>query len=358
MSAAGLAAPAGAAVAGDDAGGGGDGVWAAAWRRFRGDRVGVVSLAVVAAFLVLVVLAAAGLVAADWQREIAVPDAPPGLLGPAAQAPAAAQLGPRPDGPPLDISAVDPLAPRYAEWDAAAAKYATTEAPRALTLPFGADRLGRDVLAKAVKGAQVSILVGVSAALLATLIGTVLGAFAGFFGGRAGDLLEWVYNVFTSIPGILLVFAFAAVAGRGVQSVVLILGLTGWTGIYRLVRAEFMKHAVREYVRAAEAIGAGPMSRMFRHILPNVSHVMLVQLSIHVVGFIKAEVILSYLGLGVGVEQVSWGTMLAEAQGELILGHWWQLAAATAFMAVFVTAFSLYTDALRDALDPKLRGLE
>jgi oligopeptide transport system permease protein len=115
---------------------------------------------------------------------------------------------------------------------------------------------------------------------------------------------------------------------------------------------------VREYVRAAEAIGAGTGARIFRHILPNVSHVILVQLSILVVGFIKAEVILSYLGLGVSVDQVSWGTMLAEAQSELILGHWWQLVAATAFMAVFVTAFSLMTDALRDALDPKLRGAE
>jgi len=84
----------------------------------------------------------------------------------------------------------------------------------------------------------------------------------------------------------------------------------------------------------------------------------LVQLSIYVVGFIKSEVILSYLGLGVRVDQVSWGTMLAEAQSDLILGHWWQLAAATMMMAVFVTAFSLMTDALRDALDPKLRGLE
>jgi len=214
------------------------------------------------------------------------------------------------------------------------------------------------VLAKAVKGAEVSILVGVSAALLATLIGTLLGALGGFFGGRVGDLLEWVYNVFTSIPSILLIFAFAAVTGRGVGSVVLILGLTGWTGIYRLVRAEFMKHAVREYVRSAEAIGASTASRMFRHILPNVSHVVLVQLSIHVVAFIKAEVILSYLGLGVSVDEVSWGTMLAEAQSELILGHWWQLAAATLFMAVFVTAFSLMTDSLRDALDPKLRGAE
>jgi oligopeptide transport system permease protein len=278
------------------------------------------------------------------------------VLGPA---PATAlEAIPVPHGPNVDLSDVDPLAPRYAEWAARAAQFEHTEADKALTLPFGADRNGRDVLAKAVQGAKISLFVGVLAALVATAIGTVLGALAGFFGGKVGDLLEWVYNVFTSIPGILLIFAFAAVAGRGMHSVVLILGLTGWTGIYRLVRAEFLKHAVREYVRAAEAVGASAMSRMFRHILPNVSHVLLVQLSVHVVGFIKAEVILSYLGLGVTVDEVSWGTMLAEAQSDLILGFWWQLAAATAFMAVFVTAFSLFTDALRDALDPKLRGLE
>ncbi len=333
-----------------------EGVWAAAWRRFRGDRVGMVSLAIVAAFLLLVLLAGVGAVASGWQTEVGVPNAPPGFVGPAPKTAQAAIAAP--SGPPADLTDVDPLAPRYAEWEEAAKKYRTTEVVRADTLPFGGDRLGRDVLAKAVKGAQISILVGVSAALLATLIGTLLGALGGFFGGKVGDFLEWVYNVFTSIPSILLIFAFAAVAGRGVGSVVLILGLTGWTGIYRLVRAEFIKHAVREYVRAAEAIGASSASRMFRHILPNVSHVVLVQLSIHVVGFIKAEVILSYLGLGVSVDEVSWGTMLAEAQSELILGHWWQLAAATLFMAVFVTAFSLMTDALRDALDPKLRGAE
>jgi len=338
----------------------GEGVWRLAWRRFRGDRVGMVSLVVVVAFLGLVLLAALGLVARDWQAELGVPSAPPTFLGPAGAAPesAATGLAAAPAGPNVDLSAVDPLAPKYAEWAELAKKYKTTETVKAATLPFGADRLGRDVLAKAIKGAQISIYVGVLAALLATLIGTVLGAFAGFFGGRIGDLLEWVYNVFTAIPGILLIFAFAAVVGRGIGSVVLILGLAGWPGIYRLIRAEFMKHSVREYVRAAEAIGASTASRMFRHILPNVSHVVLVQLSIHVVGFIKAEVILSYLGLGVGVDQVSWGTMLAEAQGELILGHWWQLAAATLFMAVFVTAFSLMTDALRDALDPKLRGAD
>ena len=332
------------------------GVWSAAATRFRTDRVGMVSLVIVVLFLLVVLAAGAGLVAKDWQVERGVPDAPPTFMGPAAQTESVAIAAP--SGPNVDISAIDPLSPRYKEWDEAAKKYQTTETVKALTLPFGGDRLGRDVLAKATKGAQVSILVGVSAALLATLIGTLLGAVAGFFGGKAGDFLEWLYNVFTAIPSILLIFAFAAVFHRGVGSVVLILGLAGWTGIYRLVRAEFIKHAVRDYVRSAEAIGASTASRMFRHILPNVSHVVLVQLSIHVVGFIKSEVILSYLGLGVGVDEVSWGTMLAEAQSQLILGQWWQLAAATIFMAVFVTAFSLMTDALRDALDPKLRGLE
>ncbi len=339
------------------------GVWGAAWKRFRSDRVGVISLVIVAAFGLLVLAAASGLVAGKWQAEVGVPNAPPDFVGPRKATTSTAI--PIPSGPNIDISDVDPLAPRYAEWEAATARFKTVETVKAETLPFGADRLGRDVLAKAVKGAEVSIMVGVLAALAATLIGTVLGALGGFYGGKLGDLLEWVYNVFTSIPGILLIFTFAAVLNRadaivpkGIWSIVVILGLTGWTGIYRLVRGEFLKHAVRDYVRAAEAIGASNSSRIFRHILPNVSHVVLVQLSIHVVGFIKAEVILSYLGLGVAVDQVSWGTMLAEAQSELILGNWWQLAAATAFMAVFVTAFSLFTDALRDALDPKLRGLE
>lgn len=333
-----------------------EGVWHAAWRRFRADRVGLVALVVVLAFLVLIALSASGLVARGWQNEVGVPNAPPGFVGP--RPPEAIAAIEVPKGPNVDLSAVDPLAPRYKEWDERAAKLKTEETPRAETLPLGGDRLGRDVLSKTVKGTQVSVFVGILAALLATGIGTVLGALAGFFGARVDDFLEWLYNVFTSIPEILLIFAFAAVFGRGIGTVVLILALVGWTGLYRQVRAEFMKHSVREYVRAAEAMGASVWSRMFRHILPNVSHVVFVRMSLLAVGFIKFEVILSYLGLGVGVDDVSWGTMLAEAQSELILGHWWQLAATTLFMALFVTAFSLLADALRDALDPKLRGLE
>jgi oligopeptide transport system permease protein len=343
-----------------------EGVWHAAWRRLRSDRVGMVSLAIVLLFVVLIVLSALGVTARDWQKEVGVPSAPPSFMGPAPKTESSAMAVP--SGPNVDISAVDPLAPRYKEWDERAAKFKAEEVVKHETLPFGGDRLGRDVLAKALKGTQTSVLVGLLGAIVATLIGTLLGALAGFFGGKVGDALEWLYNVFTAVPDILLLLCFAAaveqnatlkaVIGRGIGSVALILALVGWTGLYRQVRAEFLKHSVRDYVRSAEAIGASTASRMFRHILPNVSHVILVRMSLLVVSFIKFEVILSYLGLGVGVDDVSWGTMLAEAQSELILGHWWQLVAATAFMAIFVTAFSLFTDALRDALDPKLRGLE
>ena len=304
-----------------------EGVWHAAWRRFKGDRVGFWSMVVVLFFLLLILLAALGLVAGGWQKEVGVPNAPPTLLGPKAAQPVGAIEAPK--GPNVDLSDIDPLAPRYKEWEEKARQYQTQETPKSETLAFGGDRLGRDVLAKAIKGTEISVFVGVMAAIAATTLGTLLGALGGFFGGRVSDFLEWVYNVFESIPNILLIFAFAAVVGRGVESVVVILALTGWTGMYRQVRAEFIKHSSREYVRSAEAIGATRMSRMFRHILPNISHVVLVRMGLMVVAFIKAEVILSYLGLGVRVDQVSWGTMLAESQAELLLGHWWQLAAAT-----------------------------
>jgi peptide/nickel transport system permease protein len=339
------------------------GVWAQAWTRLRTNTVGLVSLTITAAFLVLVGLALTGAVAKDWKKEVGASFAPPHFVGKIDDGMQSSTIDSI-AGAAVDMSDVDPLAPRYAEWSERAAKFKTTVSVKADTLTFGADQLGRDVLSKVIKGAQVSITVGLAAALVATLIGTVLGALAGYLGGPIDDALEWLYNVFTAIPYILLIFClaavlksgpFAGVLGNGVWTVVIILGMVGWTGIYRLVRAEYIKHRAREYVRAAEAIGASHVSRMFTHILPNISHVVLVQLSLHVVGFIKAEVILSFLGLGVPIDMVSWGTMLSEAQTELVQGKWWQLVAATTMMAIFVTAFALLTDALRDALDPKLR---
>jgi peptide/nickel transport system permease protein len=228
---------------------------------------------------------------------------------------------------------------------------------RLATLPFGGDKWGRDVLKKTIKGSETSIFVGIASAFVATFLGTLFGAVSGYYGKWVDDFFNWFYSVFNSIPYLLLILAVAAVLQqKGTMTIILILGLTGWTGVFRLIRAEYLKHKAREYVQAADAIGASNARRMFVHIFPNVSHVVLVQLSILVVAFIKSEVILSFLGFGVPVDVVSWGSMLNEAQNELILGKWWQLVAAGTAMAILVTAFALFTDALRDALDPKLKG--
>jgi ABC-type dipeptide/oligopeptide/nickel transport system permease subunit len=325
------------------------GLWTLAWRRLRVDRVAMAALGVVVVFLALLALSGMGLVAADWEREVGVNYAPPAFIGPDA-ATAAAQAA----HVALPPNPFDPLAGDIA----ALGKTGAVVAPESkrTTLPFGADKWGHDIVKKTVKGGQTSLVVGLGAALLAVALGTFFGALAGFYGGVVDDLFNWFYSVFTAIPSILMILTVAAVLQqKGVATIVLILGLTGWTGPFRLIRAEYIKHKGREYVLAAHAIGASNWQKMFHHIFPNVSHVALVQLSILVVGFIKAEVILSFLGFGVPVGTVSWGSMLNEAQNELILGKWWQLAAAASAMALLVTAFSLLTDALRDALDPKLK---
>ncbi len=350
----------------------------------------MVSLAIVAAFLVMIVLSATGLIAKDWAREEGVNYAPPTFIGPdAASTPVGAVPGPaaapgaaeseadlqipdpladalaaikagatRPgETPPApDAKSVDPLADVMADIKAKEAGRTDTVVARAATLPFGGDKWGRDVLKKVIKGSQTSIFVGIAAAIVAVFLGSVFGAVAGYYGRWLDDVFNWFYSVFTAIPYLLLILAVAAVLQqKGTLTIILILGLTGWTGVFRLIRGEYLKHKGREYVQAADAIGASNARRMFVHILPNVSHVVLVQLSILTVAFIKSEVILSFLGFGVPVDVVSWGSMLNEAQNELILGKWWQLAAAGTFMALLVTAFSLFTDALRDALDPKLK---
>ncbi len=356
------------------------GLWILAWRRFCRDRVGLVSLLIVVFFFGLMAASGLHLIAADWSKEVGVNYAPPTFAGPAIPdggpvarvAPDSSRGESKGETNPVDplagvlseirrsagsgdIEIVDPLADVLAEIRAESrgASVADAQAP---TLVFGGDRWGRDVLKKTIKGTETSMFVGLVAAFLAAFLATVFGALAGYYGGWIDDFFNWFYSVFTSIPYLLLILAIAAVLNqKGTLTVILILGLTGWTGIFRLVRAEYLKHKVREYIQAADAIGASHARRMFVHILPHVSHVVLVQLSLYVVLFIKSEVVLSFLGFGVGVDTVSWGSMLNESQSELILGYWWQLVAATIAMALLVTGFSLFTDALRDALDPKLK---
>ncbi|KXO83990.1 peptide ABC transporter permease [Acinetobacter venetianus] len=361
------------------------GLWQLAMRRLKADRIAMASLFVVLCYFLVLILSVTGVIASDWNKEVAVSYAPPSFIGADKSDNQSEQktevIEALPENP------VDPLKDVIHELNAEIAKEQKTGSPvdyygvvdpladdmQAIdqqldghlldqqvelkqTLPFGADKWGQDVLLKTIKGAETSILVGLLSALLAVVIGTFLGAIAGYFGGWVDDVLNWFYNIFTSIPYLLLVLAIAAVLQqKGILSIVLILGLTGWTGVFRLIRAEYMKHKSREYVLAAKAIGVSHLRRMFVHIFPNVSHIALVQISILVVAFIKSEVILSFLGFGVPVGVVSWGSMLNEAQSELILGKWWQLATASIAMAVLVTAFSMFTDALRDALDPKLK---
>ncbi len=319
-----------------------------AWLRLRRDAVGMASLVIVAAFFLLTLGTAVSWIAADWAEVKAPSNAPPGRHLPPVQA----VVDPSAVADPSAIP--DPLAGVLAEIAAQTVVAGSVQGAESW-LPLGADRWGRDVLAKVLKGTQTSLWVGVSAALVAVFIGTLLGALAGYWGGRIDDALNWFYSVLTSMPYLMLILAIAAVLNqKGTMTVVLILGLTGWTGIFRLVRAEYMKQRVREYVRAAESLGASHARRMFGHILPNISHVVLVQLSLHVVSFMKSEVVLSFLGFGVAIDDVSWGSMLNESQSEVLLGNWWQLAAATVAMGLLVTAFSLLTDALRDAMDPRL----
>ena len=342
---------------------GSSGIWLIAWKRLKQDSIAVVSLVTVALFMFVIVLSALGLIANKWDDQVGVSYASPGFLGKventeALSAEAALpELAVPKDAQIVDLSSLDPLNDVMPEVNARAKQLLLVDPVKTETLPFGGDKWGRDIIAKTIKGAQSSVLVGFASAFIAVFLGTLLGALAGYYGRWVNDLLEWVYNVFTSIPNLLLILAFAAVFNkRGLLTVIMILGVTGWTGVYRLIRAEYLKHVNREYVKAAEAIGASHFRRMFVHILPNVSHIVLVNLSLLVVGFIKAEVILSYLGFGVPVDMTSWGTMLQEAQNELVIGKWWQFAAAAFLsMAVLVTAFSLLTDALRDALDPKIK---
>lgn len=361
------------------------GLWRLAMRRLKADRIAMLSLLVLLCYFIILVLSMTGVIASNWNKEVAVSYAPPSFMGAdqntqdsAKKAAIVEALPENPVDPLKDVikelnteiateqasggaidyyGIQDPLAEDMKAIDQQLGGHLLDQQSELKqTLPFGADKWGQDVVLKTIKGAETSIIVGLISALLAVVIGTFLGAIAGYFGGWVDDVLNWFYNIFTSIPYLLLVLAIAAVLQqKGILSIVLILGLTGWTGVFRLIRAEYMKHNSREYVLAAKAIGVSNTRRMFVHIFPNVSHIALVQMSILVVAFIKSEVILSFLGFGVPVGVVSWGSMLNEAQSELILGKWWQLVAASVAMAVLVTAFSMFTDALRDALDPKLK---
>jgi len=233
---------------------------------------------------------------------------------------------------------------------------ASYEAPSTRTLAhiLGTDIFGRSVFYKVIHGTRIAMSVGLVSTLISIPIGVFMGAMAGYFGGWVDDLITWFYTTLSSIPDIMLLIAITYILGKGLVSIYIALGVTSWIGLCRVLRGEFIKHKNRDYVVAAAALGATHRSRIFKHILPNVSHFIIISTSMAFMSAIKSEVILSFLGLGVQ-GQPSWGVMIDDAKLELSRGVWWQLAGATTAMFFVVLAFNILGDALRDALDPKIK---
>ncbi|HMO49828.1 MAG TPA: ABC transporter permease [Kiritimatiellia bacterium] len=222
---------------------------------------------------------------------------------------------------------------------------------------MGTDALGRDVFARLLQGARIAFRVGIITSLIAIPIGVLLGALAGYFGGKTDDIIVWLYSTFAAIPGLLFILAIAMIAGKGLLGVYLGIGLTMWVGVCRLIRAEVMKQRSLPYVMAGRVLGFSHARILFRHILPNVTHVIIVAFTLRFPASISTEVFMSFLGLGVQGEP-SWGIMINNARLRLWQGVWWEMTFVTIAVLLIVLTFNLLGDALRDALDPRLKKVK
>jgi len=219
---------------------------------------------------------------------------------------------------------------------------------------MGTDALGRDVFARLVQGTRIAFRVGIITSMIAIPIGVLLGALGGYFGGKVDDIVVWLYSTFAAIPGLLFILAIAMVVGKGLLGVYLGIGLTMWVSVCRIVRAEVIKQRGLPYVTAARVLGYSHARVIFRHILPNVTHVIIVAFTLRFPASISTEVFMSFLGLGVQGEP-SWGVMINNARLRLWHGVWWEMTFVTLAVLLIVLSFNLLGDALRDALDPRTR---
>jgi len=240
---------------------------------------------------------------------------------------------------------------------------------------FGTDKVGQDVLLQAFKSIRTSLVIGTLTTLVLLPLGVLLGIAAGYFKGWVDDVIQYIYTTLNSIPGVLLIAAsvlmmqvyidthpelFPTAAHRADLRLLLlcvILGLTSWTGLARLLRGESLKLAELEYIQAAHAFGVPHRRVITRHILPNVSHIVIIALVMDFSGLVLAEAVLSYVGVGVDPSTTSFGTMINSARLEMSRDPivWWSLAAAFTFMFMLVLAANLFADAVRDGFDPRVR---
>ena len=220
---------------------------------------------------------------------------------------------------------------------------------------LGTDNLGRSVAERLVQGTRIAFHVGVMTSLIAIPLGVLLGLLGGYFRGWVDSFVVWLSATVASMPGLLFILAISLVVGQGLLGIYLGIGLTTWVGVCRTIRAEVMKQSSRAYVQAARTLGYSHARIMFRHILPNVAHIILIQFSIRFPSAISTEVFISFLGIGVQGEP-SWGVMIDNARRRLCQGVWWEMTFTTIAIFVLVLVFNHLADYLRDRLDPALRN--
>jgi len=219
---------------------------------------------------------------------------------------------------------------------------------------FGTDRLGRDMFSRVVYGARVSLKIGLVATFMSMVIGVALGAIAGYFGGWLDTLIMRLTDIFLAIPYVILAIAIAVVFGRSENSIILVLGLTGWLAVARIVRSTLLAMKKQEFVEAARALGFGNSRIIWRHMLPNALQPIIVYATLAVGGAILSEAALSFLGVGPQPPTPAWGLMVFEGKGNLANAPH-LLFFPGAAIAITVLAFLFVGDGLRDALDPRLR---
>lgn len=223
---------------------------------------------------------------------------------------------------------------------------------------LGTDQTGRDVFFAALKGVRTAMILGFFTTLLAVPFAILFGVLAGFFGGRVDDAIQYIYTTIACVPGVLLIIAFMMIVGqRSLTMLCIAMGITSWTGLCRVIRGETLKLREQDYVQAAEALGVNRFVVLFRHILPNLFHIILISSVMRFSGLVMSETMLAYIGVGVGPDTGSWGNMITAARFELGRDPviYWNLIGAAAFMFALVLSVNLFGDSLRDALDPKLR---